>query len=81
MSQLALLTARYWKASMHLRGRHRDPDLADWESWGVLAGLRNRVAYPRLCQAAQDFLFPRRPPASGTRIELLNSRETDELKY
>lgn len=81
MSQLALLTARYWRAAMHLRGRYRDPDLADWEAWGVLAGLQKRRGYPRLCQAARDFLFPRRPPALGTRIKLLNCKETDDLKY
>ena len=60
MSRLERLTARYWRASMHLRRRHEDPDLADWEAWGLLAELQHRRSYPRLARAAETFLFPRR---------------------
>ena len=60
MTRLERLTARYWRASMHLRRRHRDPDLADWEAWGLLAALQQRRSYPRLARAAETFLFPRR---------------------
>lgn len=59
MTRLERLTARYWRASTHLRRRQNDPDLADWEAWGLLAALQQRRSYPRLARAAEDFLFPR----------------------
>ena len=60
MTRLERLTTRYWRASTHLRRRHQDPDLADWEAWGLLAELQHRRSYPRLARAAESFLFPRR---------------------
>ena len=60
MTRLERLTTRYWRASMHLRRRHQDPELADWEAWGLLAELQQRRFYPRLARAAESFLFPRR---------------------
>ena len=62
MTRLERLTTRYWRASTHLRRRHQDPALADWEAWGLLADLQHRRTYPRLARAAESFLFPRRSP-------------------
>ena len=60
MTRLERLTTRYWIASTHLRRRHQDSALPDWEAWGLLAELQHRRSYPRLARAAESFLFPRR---------------------
>ena len=62
MTQLERLTNRYWRASSHLKRRYCDPDLADWEAWGLMADLGHRkVECPNLARAADGFMFPRQP--------------------